>query len=123
MKYNKIGSVPYTHMTSVSYPRTRYAINENRPSLVLSTPSGVIMSNFCSWSISSLNSFCSTCFTSQWCLIGLAIRLKLQQKCAFKAPNAIKTLSNTLCIFVSIQCFSFCLPQYLDMTGNNLLLC
>ena len=32
MKYNKIGSVPYTHMTSVSYPRTRYAINENRPS-------------------------------------------------------------------------------------------
>ena len=48
MKYNKIGSVPYTHMTSVSYPRTRYAINENRPaeaqwaSACLSSPSLII---------------------------------------------------------------------------------
>ena len=83
---------------------------------VSSTPSGVIMSSFCSWSNSSLHGFCSIYAThlgGAW--FGLLSGLKLQWKCSFEAPNTLKNIiKHSVYFLVSSMLFLLSISMFGD---------
>ena len=69
-------------------------------SAISSTPRGAMMSNSCSCSTSSLNSFCNTyamCLGGTW--YGLLLGLSCNENVPLKHPIPLKTLPNVLWIF------------------------